>query len=40
MLVHQAAAQFALFTGREAPLEAMFDVVRHLRTVPTGSGAP
>jgi shikimate dehydrogenase len=24
LLVHQAARQFALFTGREAPLEAMF----------------
>lgn len=40
MLVHQAAAQFALFTGHEAPLVAMFDVVRDLRTVPTGSPAP
>jgi shikimate dehydrogenase len=35
MLVHQAAEQFALFTGREAPLAAMLDVVRDLRTVPT-----
>jgi shikimate dehydrogenase len=24
MLVHQAAEQFRLFTGREAPVEAMF----------------
>ncbi len=24
LLVHQAALQFALFTGRAAPLEAMF----------------
>ena len=24
LLVHQAARQFALFTGRDAPLEAMF----------------
>lgn len=33
MLVHQAAAQFALFTGHPAPIEAMFEVVRDLRTV-------
>ncbi|MGH9189062.1 MAG: shikimate dehydrogenase [Acidimicrobiales bacterium] len=28
MLVHQAAAQFALWTGQPAPLEAMFAAVR------------
>ncbi len=33
MLVHQAAEQFRLFTGHEAPVEAMFAVVRDLRTV-------
>ena len=40
LLVHQAAAQFELFTGRPAPLEAMFAVVSHLRTVPAGPVAP
>jgi shikimate dehydrogenase len=28
MLVHQAAAQFELFTGQPAPVEAMFDAGR------------
>ena len=36
MLVHQAAEQLRLFTGHDAPLEAMFDVVRDLRTVEPG----
>lgn len=40
MLVHQAAAQFRLFTGHDAPLEAMFDVVRELRTVDATTDTP
>jgi shikimate 5-dehydrogenase len=28
MLVHQAAVAFELFTGREAPLEAMWEAAR------------
>jgi len=31
MLVHQAAAQLALWTGREPPVEAMWEAVRAVR---------
>lgn len=36
MLVHQAAAQLTLWTGQEAPVEAMWDAAE--RVGPTGSG--
>lgn len=37
LLVHQAARQFTLFTGLEAPIEAMFAAGRAALDPPTGS---
>ncbi len=40
LLVHQAARQFALFTGHEAPLEAMFAAGRHALEPSSSGGVP
>ena len=40
LLVHQAARQFALFTGRDAPLEAMFAAGRSALLEPVETAGP